>query len=253
VKGKTISYTMRVLTLDFWNTLYRHRGTVDYRLKVCAAHLRDYCNARGLSDAESLASTFFPVIDEFIRNRWHQSVCPSPDDIIAHAVDHYGAKLSPAAVPELMAQINRVYTTALKPELFEGAVDFVYWARTRFPVYIISDTYTLRGEALEAILEADNLREAFKDCFYSDTLRVEKPNTAAIERVLAVEKLRPFEITHVGDLWERDYELARGAGCRFIHLQHDRELQNAGTEADEQVMIARCNSFRELRTILESI
>lgn len=244
---------MRVLTLDFWNTLYHHRGSLNYQADVRGIKLLEYCKAQGIPDAQTIATTFFEVLDRFVRDCWDKNVCPMPDAVLHHAITHYENKLTPEAALDLMALIKDIYMTALKPELFAGAVEFVQWAKTRFPCYLISDTYVVRGETLDALLRADNLRDAFQECFYSDVLGVEKPNTAAIERVRTAEQVEVGDIIHVGDHLERDYELARRAGCRFIHLWHDSREQPPRAQLEPQVFIARCYSFSELQQVLASI
>lgn len=244
---------MRVLTLDFWNTLYHHRGSPKYQAEVRATKLLEYCDARGITDAQTVATTFFDVLDRFVRDCWDKKVCSMPDAILHHAITHYENKLSQEAALELMALIKHIYMTALKPELFTGAAEFVQWAKTRFRIYLISDTYVIRGETLDALLRADNLRDAFQACFYSDVVGVEKPNTAAIERIRATTQVGVGDIIHIGDHLERDYELARRAGCRFIHLCHDSHAQIPDVELAPQVFIARCYSFRELQAVIAAI
>jgi FMN phosphatase YigB (HAD superfamily) len=244
---------MRVLTLDFWDTLYRHCRTAEYRAMTRETILLQYCKARALEEPEEIASTAFNVIDRFIKDSWKKGVCPLPQSVVEHTRANYRDRYSTETILGLIQEVNRIYTTILKPELFDGAAHFLHWASSRMSLYLISDTYTVRGETLDTILEADGLKELFRDRFYSDAVGFEKPNITSMEHIIASEAVAPRDIIHVGDLMDRDYELAKRFGCKFVLLQHSSSAPPVSGLLDYDVFVGKCSSFDELKNFLEDI
>ena len=152
----------------------------------------------------------------------------------------------------LLDLVADIYATELKPELASGAEQFIGWAADRWPLYLISDTYTLTSSVLDRILSTDGLLTKFADRFYSDKLGCEKPSTLAITSVAARESVPAQAIVHIGDLEERDAELARRAGCRCILLQQ-RKPEPLSASVDGRSVIAVCRSFHEVREVLDGI
>ncbi|HYX30761.1 MAG TPA: HAD family hydrolase [Pyrinomonadaceae bacterium] len=240
---------MKVLTLDFWETLYKHRGTAEFRAKERQRLLLDYCTRSGLAEPQRLALTAFDVVDGFIKASWKHGVCPLPELVLEHATAYYQNQYSAETITGVIEEINHIYTAILKPDLFMGAAEFLTWAQLEMPLYLISDTYTIRGVTLDAVLNADGLLGLFKGRFYSDAVGFEKPNVEAMRQIISSEHVNPTEVIHVGDLVDRDYELARRVGCRCILIRHKESV--LPMDLDNRVLISVCNSFTEVRRVLE--
>ena len=145
-----MSHRVKVVTIDFWDTLYRHCRTAEYRKQVRKASLLEYCHRFEIESPEMVADTAFTVIDTFIKNSWKEGVWPSPKAVIEHVEEAFERRYSKKVLEEIIQEINRIYTAILRPELFLGAAEFLHWAKELMSIYLISDTYTIRGETLLA-------------------------------------------------------------------------------------------------------
>jgi putative hydrolase of the HAD superfamily len=241
------------ISIDFWNTLYVHQGTSEYRAHVRKTHLVEYCKSLNITAAEHAATTFFDVVDKFIKHRWSEDHCPLMDDIISHAALHYNDIYDKDVIRQIFDYISNLYQDQLKPELYEGASDFLEWASKTWPIYLISDTFTLRSTVLDSILRKDGLIDLFQDRLYSDVLGVQKPDVTAVEMILKREGIAPQELVHIGDLNDRDYELAQRAGCYSILLDNNKSNKEVEEQGGRDKLIAKSRSFEGVKEVLEEI
>jgi putative hydrolase of the HAD superfamily len=237
-----------VVTLDFWNTLYRNNRTAQWRTAARNNHLLEKATALRLPDADALARSFFHTVDDFIEEQWRAGANVTDQQALAKAVECYGGRFSESQLEGLLSELHRLYTTVLKPVPYPGAVEFVEWAASRWPLCLISDTYTIRGRTIDEILSIDRLKDAFRVRCYSDELGVQKPSPAALHHVATAFRVLPEEIVHIGDLLDRDYEMAARFGARFIWLTHKTEEAHV-PEAPRS--FPRCRSFSELTALLD--
>ena len=128
-------------------------------------------------------------------------------------------------------------------------MEFVRWAAARLPVYLISDTYTVRSHVIDQILRSDGLIDLFRERLYSDVIGVQKPSPEAVAHILTATGLPANALVHIGDLLDRDAEMARKAGCFCILLQ-DTDQGRAGAADLGEHVLATCPSFRDVQQVL---
>src|ERR1051325_8085463 len=162
------------LSSDFWDTLYRHVGTVEYRRHIRDGRLGSYLEQRGYGNYARLGGSFFGVLDRHIKDEWKLGYAPNLDRIVGHVSQELqlGSDVASKLVTELLEEVDEIYASDLKPEPIPGAADFLQWASSKWPTYLICDTYTLGGVLLDRVLEADGLLPYLAGRYYSDQLGV---------------------------------------------------------------------------------
>ena len=243
--------SIKVLTVDFWNTLYHHRGTPDFRKTVRNQRLLEHCRLEGSTDPEQISGSFFDVINSFIKRRWSMGFSTSKKEIIQHAEQTYSDDCSQEFLERLLTKLYEIYLTDLRPVPFPGALEFIDRTSSRWPLYLISDTYTLPGLVLDAILEHDGCRRHFAGTLYSDRIGTQKPDTSALDEVARCESCTASRIVHIGDLVERDYKLAEQSGAHCVLLRHSAEWKEK-EETNPEVLLGICRDFTEVESLLKS-
>lgn len=231
------------ISFDFWQTLYFHVGTADFRTELRVKMLEGEARRLGLSHPSDIADAFFETADTFIKARWKQGLASCQEQVVQHLTKSFDPGLSAGAATALLHSIYDLYVGPLKPEPADGAREILTWAAARWPVYLVSDTYTLSGHVIDCILERDGLKDVFSGRFYSDELATEKPDILALTLISKELAIPLRSIIHVGDLLDRDGALARAAGCRCI-------LVTSGNCSVSSPSIVQCTSLRQIPEIL---
>lgn len=241
------------ISFDFWGTLYDHSGTAAHRAavrdttldEILVERMPDYDPATGLGDR------YFRTIDRFIKKSWSVGTSPVPEDIRDEVRRHCAPISSTSLIDDLYAALCNVYTTSLKPVLLPGAADMVRWTNNRWPVYLISDTYTVPGETLDRVLDIDGLLPMFRRRYYSDQFGVQKPNPRSLIDISTRDNLEQADIVHIGDLIEKDLGLAIQGGCHCMLLGEAASYKSAppGDGRDDSLLAIR-PSHGELKDVL---
>ncbi len=243
--------SIRVITIDFWNTLYKHKGSASARKSIRDKLLLERCLELGYEDCKDVSGTFFDVVNDYIKRQWASGRKVEQSEVIKHCLKIYRNRYSKEIFETLLEELYYLYTTELKPVSYPQSKKFLEWARDIWPLYLISDTYTIVGSVIDNILRSDNYFDLFIARYYSDILGVQKPNPMAIEKIIDEEKISPKQIVHIGDLWERDHKMSLLAGCKFILLIHDSKNKNKQENTENNSLLGICTSFAEVRKLLE--
>lgn len=211
----------RVVTIDFWNTLYFQAGTAATRSAAETRRLAAALELHGFGHKKEIADRFLAFVDGHIKSVWERGYVPTVENALDEAGEEFG--VSRQLVRILLHELYDLYVTDLKPEPAEGAPEFLRWVSSRWPLYLISDTFTLSGSVLDRVLRRDGLFDLFRGRYYSDEVGCKKIDPQAMRAVIERENVRPSQIVHIGDLPESDGVLAERVGCRFILLGRDRE------------------------------
>jgi len=242
----------KVVSIDYWETLFVHVGNPSFRKNVRKECYDKHLVALGLNELANVSNSFFDVIDKEVKLTWQTGISPKRDDLIKHAARYYGQSVSIATLEKLLDATYELYTKQLLPHPVEGAIDFIHEVASQWPLYIISDTYTIVGNVLDRVLLEYDLLRYFKGRLYSDQLGKKKPHPISIQHIIEQETITAEDIVHIGDLEETDGELARCTGCRciLVNPQIGRDFIQA---APNDRIIARCSSLYEAKEILIAI
>jgi FMN phosphatase YigB (HAD superfamily) len=214
-------------------------------MRVLTDHLCEVDYRQGIPSIPS----FFETIDRYIKDTWARGECPTRDQAIRHTSQHLQPSLPDPILEQLLDRVYVLYAEELKPDLAKDAREFLEWSSRRWPVYLVSDTYTLPGSVLDEILSRDGILQLFRSRLYSDQLGCKKPDPTAIEQISKRELVPPDRILHIGDLVETDGELARRAGCRCI-IVRSRHSDVASREIEDTAIIGYCRDLIEAKELI---
>ncbi len=238
--------------MDFWETLFFHKGTPEYRKGVRDFALSRYLEQQNIFDNKEISETFFKTVDDKIKHSWSQGICPIERDIINYLYEYYQGKLTSHMIESLLSLIYDLYINELCPILVDFGKEFLEWCSQYFALYIISDTYTLVGKVLDKILLKYDLLKLFKFRFYSDQIAKQKPDISAIERILSIEKISSSQILHIGDRVDTDGELARVSGCNCIIVRTKIKDSINKFSGSTHMPIFYCSNLFEVKEIINA-
>ena len=148
---------LKVVTIDFWGTLYHHRGTREYRKTVRAELLSKFLRSINYDDSLNISETFYEVINIFVESRWDTGIAPSREDILDHSYEYYEKRVPREILNGLLDEVYRIYSGELQPILTENGEETLKWLSSRASLYLISDTFTIIGNVIEKIMEVSKI------------------------------------------------------------------------------------------------
>ncbi len=243
-----IMMDLKVVTIDFWGTLYHHRGTPEYRKRVITELLTKFLRTINYDDDLKVAQTFYEVTNKYVESRWESGVAPSREDVINHSYEGYGNRIPKEILNRLLEEVYRMYTDELHPTLTDKGEETLKWLSSQASLYIISDTFTIIGNVLDKILDNDGLIKYFKGRYYSDETGTKKAESDVMRRIAMIEGVAPNQIVHVGDLLETDGALAMKEGTHCIIIgKKDLPQQEILLNPGDNPLFAFCENFSNVK------
>jgi len=227
---------IRLVTLDFWQTLFAdtqdglHRAHA-LRLEGVRASLAEagrlYSSA-ALTTADTRAGAAFDAV-------WREQRDLAPEEQLRVFLATLDPELPAALDAATLERLARAYQEPAlthRPQLARGAADAVAELRARgFALGLISNTGRTPGLVLRRLLADAGLLEHFAVLAFSDERGVRKPASAMFGWVLAAAAMEPAGAVHVGDDAVADVGGARSAGMRAIHFVPDAAAPGAAADA----------------------
>jgi putative hydrolase of the HAD superfamily len=205
---------MKLVTFDFWNTLFHDRNEHlrnQKRIAFAFNLLRKYRDALAVSDVEA---AFAAAARDFNR-QW--------EELRAARMDRYArvllSELKLEISPEDSATLVRFFETVLlefPPQIIPQAAESIQYAGRRMKVGLISDTGYSPGSTLRQILGSHGLEHHFHSFSFSDETGYLKPRPETYRRILEELEIRPEDAVHVGDLEHTDIAGAKEMGMKAI-------------------------------------
>ncbi len=137
------------ISLDFWNTLYRHRATQERREEVHSRALAVLLPRELRYRQAASVANLYLIVDEFVRRRGEAGRMAARADVVDHVAQLLGGDYGSATCAKLLDTLDDLYCGPLRPQPIPGALEFIPWAAARWPTFLISDTFMLRGAVLE--------------------------------------------------------------------------------------------------------
>ena len=237
---------IKVVTFDFWGTLYRNINSLKHERKSRIRTYLDLAGVEGVSDE----AIYVAMADSWVV--W--------DDIWRReqrTLDVYGFLdlVFPRIGVTLPAALHDELAHVLQEAIFTGntvATDHIIevveqLAKTKV-LGVISDTGVSSGKYLQRLIDRDHPGR-FTFGPYSDEIGVAKPQAKVFERVLEITGCEAGEVVHVGDLLHTDVLGSRLAGMHSVRYTGVRNIEEAGYEEAEYVI----DDYRNLITIIEEL
>lgn len=216
---------IKVITLDFWNTIVdtAHGETRRHqRSERFFSIVRQYNPELRISETDS-------AIDQSIawfNKIWEEeSRTVNSRDIINYINNNLN--ITPAINDlKLMQDIFEQGVINHPPALAEGIIDVLPVLSSTYQLGIISDTHFSPGSVLRRVLMNHGILQHFSAFSFSDEIGVSKPHSLMYQHIMTELDCEPHEMVHIGDLIRTDIRGASDLGIQSI-LYH-------GINSDDQ-------------------
>lgn len=207
---------LRVLTVDFWNTMVVARTGGERRQQQRLDHLLAVVRAVRPEAAEADVRAAYRAAAERYHAAWTGThTTPACATLVRCIWEALELDVSDADHAEAV----RVFEEGLlygPPDLADGLAEALAHAAERYRLAIISDTMFSPGRVIRRLLDQRGLLRHFDASVFSDETGVAKPDARAFERAAEALGAAPHEIAHIGDLRRTDVAGARRFGARAV-------------------------------------
>jgi putative hydrolase of the HAD superfamily len=237
---------MKLVTFDFWNTLFLDRDEgVRHKKRIAFAYER-ISRHRPTVSLEEVGSAFAQAHTLF-STQWDLRRSVTMNRHFSAMLQHLDLQ-----IPENDANsvVDYFETILLEypPVLIEKAAEAVQHASADMRVGLISDTGYSPGRTLVRILEAHGLGSYFQAFSFSNETGVLKPSSEAFLKILRELDVKPEEAVHIGDLEDTDIAGAKAIGMKAIKYIGSNPSAVRESRADAVI-----ESFGELPSALAGL
>jgi len=201
--------TIKAITFDYWQTLFRETGASRTRAERRIRHFVEMTGA----DEALVSEAHAAAMKEFMRTHVEEQRNLLPADAVRLIAQHCDVVLA----DDEAARFETVVGEAVlhhPPEPMEGVHAAVKAAAERVPIGIISDTGMSPPESLMRILDEHGLTGHFTGFVFSGEMGVSKPQRAMYEAAARQLGVEPHELLHIGDLEPTDIAGALNVGAK---------------------------------------
>jgi len=218
--------SIRAITFDFWNTLFRDANSAARRqLRVDA-----YARATGIPQevvAEAVRKTFA----EFDRCHRQEQRTLTPYDAVCLTSETLGIAMARDTAQSLAVAFATAVLT-YGPVPIDGALDAVRTAARHAAIGLVSDTGVSPGCVIRQLLDQYGFLEFFAASVFSDEVGVSKPQRAMFDAAAAGVGVPTTELMHIGDLEYSDISGAKAVGARAALFTGANSDYRDATQAD---------------------
>lgn len=237
---------IKVITFDFWGTLYRNIVSLKHERKARIRTMFDRCAIDCVSDEQiyKAMENSWLLWDDIWRKE--QRTLPVRD-FLSLVFGELKVQLPEWAVDELCHTLQEaVFTGNTVPT--DHIVEVVAELSKSYKLGIISDTGVSSGKYLGRLIERDH-PHAFSFGLYSDELGMSKPAAGVFQKVLDINGCTAEEVVHVGDLKHTDVLGSRQAGMYSVRYAGVRDDGGEGFPEAHWVI----TDYRDLVGIIRGI
>lgn len=215
---------LRVITLDYWDTIY-HGASVPVRVRHRQEALSRMLERMGHRLAPDRFEQLYRASAIEAERWWREE---HRGYTTADRIRWFLAQLA-IERPEPCAHIDEASNevdaslTKYPPPLLPGAREAVERLSERFTLAIVSDTGFASGRAQDRLLEQDGVLRHFSATVYSMDVGHAKPRPEPFRAALDALGAAPHEALHVGDIERTDIAGALGVGMRAVRLDAVRQ------------------------------
>lgn len=238
--------SIKVITFDFWGTLYHNR--------VSLGEERKDRIMKQLSDS-GISGITGEMIHTAMKKVWDHWDDVWKRETRTIDVEEWLVLVLAELDVELPQEVQKELSEELQQAIFTGNTQTVAWVKEavcdlkkKYNIGIISDTGIASGRYLRKLLNKDAL-DFFDLYLFSDEFGKSKPAKELFSAVLDHFGVEPEEVVHIGDLRHTDVTGAKNAGMhtiRYAGIRDDKDENYA--EADYVI-----DNYRELPALVAGI
>lgn len=236
---------IKVVTFDFWGTLYYNKISLKHERKDRIQTMFSRCGIEIPDTQVYQAMERTWVLWDEIWRKEHRTL--AVHEFLDLVFNELKVKLPTDETNELCELLQQaIFTPNTSP--VDHVVEVVATLSTTKRLGIISDTGVASGRYLRQLIERDH-PSRFSFGLYSDELGMSKPEQGIFQKVLDMNGCSPKEVLHIGDLQYTDVIGAQKAGMHTVRYAGIRDEQTQGYPEAEWVI----TDYRDLMSIIEGI
>lgn len=217
---------LKVITIDFWNTLFDSSNSVE-RNKYRNQALYKILTELGVEINDGQIKKAISASWEHFNENWIKKMrTPPPRETVEFFLDYLGAP----KIEEYIQKIVHIFETIIldyPPNLMEGAGQALEILSKKYKLGLISDTGFTPGRILKLVMKKYEVFDFFDAFSFSDETGVAKPHPEAYLKVLNKFNCPPSQALHIGDIEKTDIEGALQLGMKAIRFSGDPSFLTA--------------------------
>ncbi len=194
---------LKVITIDFWNTLISSEGSENRQI-IREEALIEVLNYQKIEFDKNHFPAIFSKVLEHFKSIWfseHRTL--ETKEITTYLLQQFDSHTNTDSVQYL----TDVYSNGVivdPPSLLPNVKYALEILSKNFKLGIVSDTYFSPGVKLRGVLEHHDILQFFSSFSFSNETGVAKPNRKAFENIFNELKLPIRESIHIGDIEKTD-------------------------------------------------
>lgn len=242
---------MRIVTIDFWNTLFDTQGGEmrnAARLEALRGAIVRDGTGRGGADEKTLQEAYSGIWDYFDHHWLEHQRTPTSPEMVREICRLAGVTLRDESVAEVADVFERGILEH-PPGLLPGAIEGLEYLADTARLALISDTAFSPGTILRALMEDLGIAGHFDVFVFSDQTGVAKPHPKAFQTALRELGGDPLKSVHIGDIERTDIIGAKGVGMKAILYRGDSHKYAEEETTADAVM----HHWSEIQGVMETM
>jgi FMN phosphatase YigB (HAD superfamily) len=234
---------MKLITFDFWNTLFldqheeiRHRKRIGFALET----FRKY---KPTLEVEQVEVAFQSAHQRYLQ-QWDNRKAFTMNLHVRHLLAILDLEVGTDDFESVVDFFESVLL-GHPPILINNAMDAVRFSCSKMKVGLISDTGYSPGRTLRKLLARHGLEDCFHAFSFSNETGLLKPHPQCFHKILDQLQIAPEEAAHIGDLEETDVSGAKQIGMKAIKYIGANPSSSRESIADHVI-----DDLADLRAIL---
>ncbi len=223
------NYLIKVVTIDFWNTLFDSANGVPRNAARRDALLQAIRDAGHVCDDEQFDNTYKGIWEYFDDHWLNRHRTPTSAEMVGEICRRLAMQIDEASA-ERVADIFSRGVLDHPPGLLPGAREGLEHLASRASLALISDTAFSPGAVLRELMERSGVAHYFGAYVFSDETGFAKPHPEAFSRALEPFDARPDQAFHIGDIERTDIKGAHGAGMKAVLYNGDEQKSKYAEE-----------------------
>lgn len=205
---------MKLITFDFWNTLFLDRDE-DIRSQERISHALEILAVYKPELTRDQVVAAFQLANQDFERQWKEYRASTMDRFVQSIFATLDLKI-PAHEEARLVEFFETVLLEYPPVLIPGAGEAILHASNKMRIGLICDTGYSPGTTLRRILNQHELLTYFHAFSFSNETGYLKPSSQCFLKILDDLQIKPAESVHIGDLEYTDIKGAKGIGMKAI-------------------------------------
>lgn len=240
---------IKVVTIDFWNTLFDSSNGVKrnaVRQHVLLEQIKKY----DFELTEELYNQALKASWEYFNNIWiNDRRTPQTEETIGFFWSYLKLPYNLDSI-KIVAKSFAESILDYPPELVEGVKDVLQQLAGKYKLGIISDTGFTPGSILKKLFVKEEIIQYFSSFSFSDETGVSKPHPKAYLKILNDLNCDAQLAVHIGDIEKTDIFGAKNLGMRAIRFTGDKTSQLNKDNPSNTMADAETSDWSEIPEII---